>query len=515
MEEIVFTTEKLGCVASLQNQEIAALSQNNAAGPNATVRLPNGMLLVAQANKALLNVYNMNGFHKKESITQRIPLPEKLSALAIVPHLDATIDIPYLLLGATSQGTLYIWEMASGLLLQAKRMAHYQGIIKIQAFDNGRHIVTAGNDSRLLIWQTTDLVANIEDEEPKPIAIIHDHTLPITDFAISSTHGENIAASGTRLFTASNDSTIRCYNLHCNDAKSQKLAPVLITTFSLPFPINHMTVDPADRALYFTSSMGTYSLPLYYRTNSSTVIDLLANNSKNKIFTLVTETDMTLTRLFSMSQLLLTKLTSTASTLINISMDGSLLIIGEMTGSVSILEIFSRQVVRSIKPVTSNNDTVETPVNNLLVSIIEPQSTELIVSNIKQQSNNNKSWKLPSLQRVIYDNKGEHNIWVQLKPDTITSCEEESFESYLNRIASEETVFTQSRSVISDVKVVDTSNSLSSNDIKTSATKEDNSEEVTKLKENVETVMSAYKELREVHEKLFKEHEELLAKQQK
>ncbi|CCH59789.1 hypothetical protein TBLA_0B09730 [Henningerozyma blattae CBS 6284] len=505
MEEIIFTTGNSGSVSSFQSREQSSLSQSNAVGPNAMVRLPNGSLLVAQSNKALINVYNLNGSNmKRESIHQRLPIPEKIISMNIVKHLnDSTIELPYLLLCGTNSGTLYIWELSSGCLLQAKQMAHYQGIIKIDSMDHGRYIITGGKDGRIIIWDTVELVSGNEDI--KPLIILHDHTLPITDFVLSKTYGDYLSSSGSKLITSSQDSTIRCYSL--NKTQTGQLKGQLICTFSNTKPIKTMVLDHADRCLYYGTNDGVFSLPLFYRIDKQTIIDILGTNntgtSKGKIFTLIKESnDTTRSKLYSMSQILIESIYGTGIELIELSMDGSILIIGGSEGTVSILEIYSKQIIRNIQSIINVSDSssdANNGVNNLMVQVVEPNAIKVGETH---HTNTQRDWKIPTLQRAVYDRKGAHDVWVQLNDRP--NPEEQTFEKYMDEIADQSKVFTQLGSVISEVKVTGSEDSTDTSTTPVTAA------EIVQLKANLKSLTEAYGELRNMHEQLFQEHQTLL-----
>ena len=157
-EQIIFTTTTAGTITNIHSFEQSNLRQCTVSAPNSAVQVGNKYLFVAQAQKALINVYNISGPHKRESIEQRLPLPEPVTCLEVVNHntVSATTQIggslhklpefnlPYLLLATTESGKLYVWELNSGILLNVKPMAHYPvsythlDVYKRQAFRHRR-----------------------------------------------------------------------------------------------------------------------------------------------------------------------------------------------------------------------------------------------------------------------------------------------------------------------------------------------------------------------------------------
>lgn len=534
-EQIIFTTNNTGSVGGLHSFEQANLRQCTVSSKHSAVQVGSKYLFVAQAQKALINVYNLSGPQKRESIEQRLPLPEVISCLEVVEnrrieraqdgirhHKLADFNLPYLLLGSTTSGKLYIWELNSGILLGVKSMAHYQSITKIKSVVNGKYVITSGNDARLIIWQTMDLVSV---EEPKPICILHDHTLPIIDFQVSATYGDFLSSSGTKLFTASEDATLKCYDLSSmvrND-KNSLAKPSLITTFSLPYPITSLVLDPADRACYIGTQQGCYNLQLFYKLSETKISNLVQssgvrNGEKGGIFSLVErvsgqQSGQDKGKLYSMGQLLCDKVIDVNVTCLEISMDGTLLLVGDSEGKVSVTEIYSKQILRTMQPLSTSQSS-HGSVTNILID------TQSIVTNGQingqpfAKSSSNNSQKIPSLQRVIYDkNKpGQlHDIWNQVGAEEDNGLLPLSdFDSYLDYVKSQQTVFTQHSGINSKIKIVgiDESNDES----KLGGTNESGKDkEIAELQENVETLKQAYKELRDMHEKLFEEHEKLLA----
>lgn len=514
---MIFTTRQSGVVTSLHSGEQAVLKQCNAGPGNSAVQVGSKYLLVAQSQKALLNVYNVEGPHRRESVEQRLPLPENVQCLEVIENTvpgGSEFDVPYLLLASTESGKMYCWELNSGALLNVKQMAHYQSITRIKSIMDGRYFVTSGRDARVIIWQTADFVSN-SSTEPKPVSILHDHTLPVTDIAVSMAHGEHFSTSGAKLFTASEDSTIRCYDVsflkgdtrrntqkNNGNIKDNNLhQPKLMATFTFPAPITAMALDPADRALYAGTTQGVYNLSLYYHIdNTSSIVNLVqaTSSNKNKIYSIV-ENKVGVTfeakKLFSMGQLLSIVVLQTPVTKLEVSFDGTTLLVGNKYGKISVLEVASKQILRTLQPLTAS-DTDEDAVTNILTNVVNRSAQD----NILDQTQSNKTvQKLPTLQRVMFDKSQRHDVWFQ-NPETPEISRPlngiaplADFDGYLDQLRSQESVFvtTGETQSISQGKVI-------------SMMETDTSQEL-------QSVKKAYKELRELHESLFKEHEQLLS----
>lgn len=557
-EQLIFTTHTTGSIANIHSFEQSTLRQCSVNSKNSSVIVGTRYLFIAQAKKALINVYNISGSHKRESVEQRLPIPEAVNCLEVVDnniiygscedisHELAPFDLPYLLLASTESGKLYIWELNSGLLLNVKPMAHYQRITKIKSILNGKYIITSGKDSRVIIWQTTDLITM---EDPKPISIIHDHTLPVTDFQISNATGESLITSGIKLFTASEDGTIRCYNLEVDpssgigkkvDNKSsnsltsiqdQMMTPTLLATFTFSSGIETLSLDPADRICYFGTKMGCFALSLYYQLDGNQIVNLLQGCNKGKLYSLVDSTTVTDTHgsgderksLYSMGQLVITKLLDCDVSVIKINMDGTILLIGDKLGKIYVTEIYSRQILKTLQPLSTSHD-AHGDVTNIITYCyttdsrdklnITDSTTNNTSSNTNSShphhSNNNSIQKIPNLQRSIYDKselKNYHDIWYQIgeeideRHDYVVNPLSD-LNKYMSRLSEQETVFATSNTKDNNTSTI-INNHVSEN-------KETDADQVSQLQEQIKSLTNAYAELRQLHEKLYEDHQQLL-----
>ncbi|CAM9014499.1 unnamed protein product [Wickerhamomyces anomalus] len=298
---------------------------------------PGDRVFVASKGKALISVYTWG----KESPDQRIPVPEQLTALTLCPNSQELYTenfesedesnipkfrLPYLLIGGGLSGKIYTWELNSGLLLSVKE-AHYQSISALKTTNDGSFLVSAGKDARILIWKTTDLVSFVKDDDKviKPVHVISDNTLEITDIFIN-----NSIHQDTKLYTVSRDCTIRIYDI----VKFQ-----LLSTFIIGQQIESIVVDSADRAIYIGLSNGNIRQINVYEPNPATNI-LEARGGFGKVVTLSEDHQLTNT---------LTHHSPNAVTSLALSLDGSLIISGDSIGKVTVADVVSKQVVKELK----------------------------------------------------------------------------------------------------------------------------------------------------------------------
>lgn len=528
-EQVIFTTESSGSISSIHSFEQSSLRQCSTSSRNSAVQVGDKFLFVAQAHKALINVYNLSGSHKRESAEQRLPLPEVVRCLEVVEnrigygtqkgsveHKLPDFNLPYLLLASTESGKLYVWELNSGILLSVKPMAHYQAITKIRSVLDGKYVITSGADARVIVWQTTDLVSM---DEPKPVCILHDHTLPVTDFEVSSTYGEFLSLSGTKLFTASEDATLRCYDLSSlsNRNNGKNSLPNLVATFTFPQAITALALDPADRACYIGTDSGCFSLQLFYKLAHTKVVNLVQSSDNNasgsRIYSLVESSEDSKApqqreKLYHTGQLVCEKLIEAGVSCLEASMDGTLLLVGDDLGKVSVTEIFSKQILRTMQPVAASQETQQRVTNILLATQSTNSKNDIIA-----ETNAKQSTKIPSLQRVIYDRSkvGQlHEMSFQVGEDEESiPLPVSNFDLYADQLRSQQAVLSRPNGFNSSIKTV----GIEASDEKLVIGGEDDDEkdrQITDLKDNVETLKQAYQELRGLHEKLYQEHEKLL-----
>lgn len=491
-ERVIFTSATTGTVSNIHSLNQSNLRQCQAGGRFSSCIVKQDYLFVAQSKKALIQIYNLHGSTKRESVEQRLPVPEVLQCIECI---DDT-----LLLGATEGGKLYIWELASGSLLNVKLMAHYQGIVKIKSICHGKYIVTAGKDARLIFWQLTDLLQN---DEPKPLYIIHDHSLPITDFAFSNTLGHSLDG---RLFSVSEDMTLRCYQLSVN------YEPRCIATFTFPSPLSCLSLDPADRCIYVGTSSGVIKLPLYYNVTPNKLMNLI-QSTESKIYSVIEKLPGTLDdvttnkeQLMTMGQLLCERICEMNACCLSTSMDGSLLIIGDDGGKCTILEIFSKQPIREIQPLSTDDFSGST--TSLLTFPIKQESESLL-----EADKINKGWKFPNLQRAILGREGKrHDVQVQFNHMSSKNVLPISdFNKFLSEVASEENIFHKVSGINSEVKRVSlpAPKETNKNGTESGERQDTKDQEIAKLKKTVAQLTDAYKELRGIHDDLLQQHQKL------
>lgn len=374
-------------------------------------------VFTASNNKALINVYSFG----KEGIDQRMPVPEQINCLALLKTSTLTqaskplvnvpnYKVPWLLVGGSKTGKIYIWELLSGELIFAKDI-HYQSITKILFSKCGTFLITASEDSRCLVFKTLDLISVFSkdyDANPKPYWSINDHTLPITDFVVSDGIVNDI-----NLYTVSKDATIRVYNI---------VTKQLVHTFVLPSSIECITKDPSNRNVYVGLTNGQIRIIPMFKVNN---MNLQRVGNFGEIITVPNDTELKSTLTVH----------ETPVTQLKMSMDGMVLISGDQTGNIYVSDINSKQITKSFKvngPVSSL-DVVQFPTSAINNDLMIDKKTRL----------------LPPLKRVIADlNQINHSIYLELP--TKQSTTPQSFDQWLDEKAQDELEFSVSPAKESD-----------------------------------------------------------------
>lgn len=420
-------------------------------------------IFIASKNKALINVYSWG----KESPDQKIPIPEQLTCLVLCQNVQLNqsfnvneefslpkFRLPHLLIGGSISGKIYVWELASGLLLTVKE-AHYQRVSNLKINNDGSFLISSGKDGRVLIWNILDLIdLSLLNQEKiiKPIHVISDNSLEITDIFINNNIQQDL-----KLYTCSKDCTIRLYSLI--DFK-------LLTTFVLSSPIESIIVDSADRIIFAGLSNGNIRQINLYEPNPITNI-LEQKGGYGKIITIPEDMDLTET---------ITYHNGSQISKLALSLDSSLLISGDSNGKIVACDIVSKQVVKEFKE------------SNGKISNIQIFSN-FIDSNVTIDNKNQRP--IPQLKREL-NQSNDQDVLFQIPSE----IEEDQFNlnSYLDRVSKESLIFENLSTANSQIL------------IKTGDNDSGKDEEINNLKDQLAKLKTAYKDLRGMYDELYEEH---------
>ncbi|KAG8898949.1 Pre-rRNA-processing protein ipi3 [Tulasnella sp. 403] len=321
--------------------QLATFRQTSAA-PNSTAVIESkgnegGLIICAQSDKAILNVYSF----QREQLHLRIVLPEKLACIT-------TDTEGKYCAGGTHTGRIYLWEVSpcvsdamkkqpiptskisSGLLFNSFD-AHYRSVTVLRFTRDSAALVSGSEDTRVSVWTMSRLLDNeLQREVPTSYCNLTDHTLGVTDIACGV---GNFPLC--RVVTSGMDNSCKIWDL---STKS------LLSTFLFPEPISILTVDPAERSIFAGSSDGSiYQVNLFRQK-----VDPIGRGAgtAEAVGTLGIETAIRVGyegpnrgRLISLGQ---------GISSMSISLTGSNLIVGTAGGTISIYDISSYQLIRTI-----------------------------------------------------------------------------------------------------------------------------------------------------------------------
>ncbi|KIW52210.1 hypothetical protein PV05_07871 [Exophiala xenobiotica] len=202
------------------------------------VSISDSHIFAAQADKAVVNVYSRDRGNQEATV----PFPERILSLAYAQ--GAAI----LVLG-TEGGKLILWEVATGRLTNSSA-SHLQAVSSLCITPKNEYILSGSADSSIHVWSLLKLVSFLQptgtfgSEEPShsPVQTFSGHRGAIT--ALSCGHSRintNYAVS------TSDDGT--CYLWNIDSCQ-------ILRTLLLPSLAVSVTIDPADRAVYFGCNDG-------------------------------------------------------------------------------------------------------------------------------------------------------------------------------------------------------------------------------------------------------------------
>ncbi|KAL6251140.1 Pre-rRNA-processing protein ipi3 [Rhinocladiella similis] len=205
-------------------------------------------IFAAQADKAVVNVYSRERGNQEATV----PFPERIHSLAYAHGAEI------LVLG-TEGGKLILWEVATGRLTTSSA-SHLQAISSICITPNNEYILSGSADTTIHIWSLLKLVSFLQpssafgSEEPSH--------LPVQTFSAHRATVNTIACGHSKIntnFAVSASSDRTCYVWHADSCQ-------VIRTLLLPSSAISVTIDPADRAIYFGCDDGQIqSFDIYQR----------------------------------------------------------------------------------------------------------------------------------------------------------------------------------------------------------------------------------------------------------
>ncbi|KAH7106050.1 WD40 repeat-like protein [Auriculariales sp. MPI-PUGE-AT-0066] len=316
----------------------------NGSSPQATALVPTrsglgGFMLAVQPDKPLLHAFAF----QKEQMLYKMVLPEKLSALAVDPAGTYCA-------GGTHTGRLFLWEIASGLLLNAFD-AHYRQVTALCFSPDAAILCSGSEDSGISVWSMSRLLDNSINPDgamPAPYCTFNDHTLAVSDLYC----GVGLFPS-LRLFSSSLDGSVKLWDIATRS---------ILATFSFASPVSHLTVDPAERVVFAASAEHSqiYQVDLYTHGPARGSARSVVGAGETVHLGVDVEEDKNLRlRVFSLGK-------ATAITSLALDLPGTQLLAGGADGTVSVFDVASHQLLRTFSPLPAGQGGAITSLATLL-----------------------------------------------------------------------------------------------------------------------------------------------------
>ncbi|XP_064386089.1 WD repeat-containing protein 18-like [Halichondria panicea] len=202
----------------------------------------------------------------KEQVQLKIACPGVVLALAGSP------DGVYC--AAAISEKIHVWEACSGHLLVVASL-HYQPVRVLQFTDDGTHLLSGGDDCRVVVWKVARLLSDAFDSsgcrlpytDHAPTSLTSDtsltrHVWSHHSQAVTSLHCGKGGALKARVVTASLDQTCKVYELSSGS---------LLCSILFDFGLTSVTMDANEYFLFVGGFNGTISqVNLYTHLSSKT-----------------------------------------------------------------------------------------------------------------------------------------------------------------------------------------------------------------------------------------------------
>ncbi|KAI9290947.1 WD40 repeat-like protein [Neoconidiobolus thromboides FSU 785] len=324
----------------------------------------NYLILSLQQDRPLLNIYGID----KDTTYLKFPLVEKMCSVEVMNSNNCS----YCIMGSVS-GKIYIWDLNSGVLKQVFE-AHYKPVNVLKFDKDNTCLISASEDASVNVWRIAELFNPKNSSVIKPLHRWTDHSLLITDIVISCYNQR------TKVITCSKDQSVNIYDL----ATGQ-----LLTTFLLSTAINCICLDKKQTTIFIGGEDGNvYKLELYENKYREENIEK-SNRMDQKVISIEGNNEM--------NQHII-KGNGNSIVKIQYDLTGSKLIIGDIKGLITIIDIQSLQIIQQYDKL-----------NGSITSLNLIATNDQFHTNEFSNNKNNLISFLSSFQRTL-DKEGDQQL---------------------------------------------------------------------------------------------------------
>mmetsp|Transcript_42549 Transcript_42549/g.100994 ORF Transcript_42549/g.100994 Transcript_42549/m.100994 type:complete len:452 (+) Transcript_42549:115-1470(+) len=282
----------------LDNGSVQTTYKQNACCRNGLRTVGRDYFVASQMGRGVLHFWTWH----KEQVHLRCFTKEPLLCVAATPCGS-------FILGGSGKGSIFCWDATSGLLLR-EWVAHYKAVTCLAFSSDGHVLLSGGDDAAVNSWLLSDVLSTenygMVAAVLQPFCSWSEHTLPVTSICCGTGGINSVAVS------AALDRSCKVYSLH--------LRTVLLSV-ALPVSLHAVALDPGQFAFFAGGSDGrVFEVPL--------ADPLRAHPGGPEFATIEPHAD--------------------AVTSVSVAPDGCHLVSGSEDGTVAVIEIRSRQIVRRL-----------------------------------------------------------------------------------------------------------------------------------------------------------------------
>lgn len=184
----------------------------------------------------LTGVDKSRGTSVKGEVVLHSLLPE------VMDSFEVSNDTRFLFTGSKT-GSIYIWELVTGLLLNIVQSAHYQSITSLKVSSDDQLLFSGSEDSVVCAWMLGDLVSPVDGVAPKYLQQWTGHALAITSILAIPGMGPSM------VLTASFDRSICLWDGFKEDYVTKTVLPVPVVSLTLAYPL--VLASAVDGKIYY------------------------------------------------------------------------------------------------------------------------------------------------------------------------------------------------------------------------------------------------------------------------